>query len=111
MLGESGAWTARTGQAAERLRSAFAGAGIRKGIACTVRRDRTIQIRASTHILTVGRPQPDLGDALDRIHLRLPYALSQVVTRAASASKFSQRHIHPTSRRLVPHTYLPVLYA
>jgi hypothetical protein len=31
VLGESGGWTARIGPAAERLRPAFAGAGIRKG--------------------------------------------------------------------------------
>jgi hypothetical protein len=31
--------------------------------------------------------------------------------QAASASKSSRRHIHPTSCRLVPHTDLPVLYA
>jgi hypothetical protein len=68
VLGESGVWTARIGPAAERLRPAFAGGGYPQGIACTVRRDRTIQIRASAHTLTVGRPQPDLGDALDRIH-------------------------------------------
>jgi hypothetical protein len=36
-----------------------------KRSARTARRDRTIQIRSSTHTLAAGRPLPD---ALDRIH-------------------------------------------